>query len=635
METFSRWLNTRLDSDPPFTFTYGGAGFKDIIKTWAISRATTQIDTHRKKHIITYTDPKTGLEVLFEGTEYTDFSALEWIMYFTNKGTVNTPIIENILALDTLLGSETGKFVVHHAKGSDSKIYDFQPLTDTISAGKQLKICTNTRSSSAQSFPFFTVDTNEAGIIAGIGWSGFWEAEFIRDNAKSMQVTAKMNSTHLFLYPGEIIRTPSIVLMFWEGNRMHAQNRWRKLLRDYYSPRPNGKTLEVPLCGTNWGAATEEAQIKLINWYADNNMEIECFWIDAGWSGKTGDSWPVTAASRIPNPEYYPNGLKPVSDAAHKRGNKFLLWAWPNRVLPGVEVAAEHPEWTITEETIDHGNPEANAWMIETISKLIKDHGVDLFRQDGIPYYPKDDNPDRVGINQIRHFEGFYAFWDELLRRYPGLIIDNCAGGGRKVDLETIKRSVVFWRSDFQCYQQFDPIGVQGQAYGLSFWVPISAGCTTRALTKYGCRSAYSPGLVLGWTGPDVWKGFENDDYWKNFDYELARKLLAEYREVRKYFYGDYYPLTPYSINRDVWLAWQFDRPDLDGGVVQIFRRDESPYRTAQLKLFGLDPEAEYEVKDFDTAIVKRIAGKDLMATGLDITLTEMPDSKVIVYKKI
>lgn len=37
-------------------------------------------------------------------------------------------------------------------------------------------------------------------------------------------------------------------------------------------------------------------------------------------------------------------------------------------------------------------------------------------------------------------------------------------------------------------------------------------------------------------------------------------------------YYGDYYPLTPYSRANDVWIAWQFHRSELDTGMVQAFR---------------------------------------------------------------
>lgn len=33
-------------------------------------------------------------------------------------------------------------------------------------------------------------------------------------------------------------------------------------------------------------------------------------------------------------------------------------------------------------------------------------------------------------MKEIRHVEGLYKFWDYLLDRFPGLMIDNCAAGG-------------------------------------------------------------------------------------------------------------------------------------------------------------------------------------------------------------
>jgi len=41
------------------------------------------------------------------------------------------------------------------------------------------------------------------------------------------------------------------------------------------------------------------------------------------------------------------------------------------------------------------------------------------------------------------------------------MLIDNCYAGGQNIDLETIRRSIPLWRSDYQVNQNFDPIGVQ------------------------------------------------------------------------------------------------------------------------------------------------------------------------------
>ena len=53
-------------------------------------------------------------------------------------------------------------------------------------------------------------------------------------------------------------------------------------------------------------------------------------------------------------------------------------------------------------------------------------------------FWAKNDEPGRAGIREIRHIEGLYAFWDYLLERFPNLLIDNCASGGRRIRLSTL-----------------------------------------------------------------------------------------------------------------------------------------------------------------------------------------------------
>ena len=48
----------------------------------------------------------------------------------------------------------------------------------------------------------------------------------------------------------------------------------------------------------------------------------------------------------------------------------------------------------------------------------------------------------------------------------------------------------------------------------------------------------------------------------KNLDYEALRKLFNAWRGINATYYGDYYPLTKWSMDKDVWMAWQFDRPE-------------------------------------------------------------------------
>src|SRR5690606_24087122 len=161
----------------------------------------------------------------------------------------------------------------------------------------------------------------------------------------------------------------------------------------------------------------------------------------------------------------------------------FLLWFEPERVVknkPFISVDKEHPDW-VTEIPnsnnllLNLGNKDARLWITDHISNMIQKEGISYYRQDfnfdPMPYWHQMDPEGRKGISEIRHIEGLYAFWDSLLDRFPDLIIDNCASGGRRLDLETTSRSSPFWRTD---YKYGEPIGSQCHTYGLNFYLPLS-----------------------------------------------------------------------------------------------------------------------------------------------------------------
>ena len=107
---------------------------------------------------------------------------------------------------------------------------------------------------------------------------------------------------------------------------------------------------------------------------------------------------------------------------------------------------------------------------------------------------------------------------------------------------------------------------------------------------------------------------------------------MAQWREVSQDYYGDYYPLTPYSLAADAWIAWQFSRPEAGRGVVQAYRRQDSVYESARLKLYGLDAAKTYSVRNLDAAVVEHVTGKELMEKGLLVSMPDKPASAWITY---
>ena len=277
------------------------------------------------------------------------------------------------------------------------------------------------------------------------------------------------------------------------------------------------------------------------------------------------------------------------------------------------------------------GDPAAREFLTAFIAGRIAEYGLGCYRQDfnidPLPFWQAADAPDRQGISEIRYIEGLYAFWDGLLAKHPGLLIDNCASGGRRIDLETVGRATPFWRTD----GPRDPIAHQCHTYGLLPWVPLSATSQDRATDDYEFRSSMCSALCLNWwVAGDV----PAERIPADFPFDWARRTLEQYRKLREFYYGDYYPLTPYSQARDVWLAYQLDRPDRGEGLVVALRRPDSPYETARFVLRGAAPDAQYLVTNLDSGEQHRLSGSELGREGLPVLIRQHPGSALVTYRK-
>ncbi|MBM3473029.1 MAG: hypothetical protein FJX75_07180 [Armatimonadetes bacterium] len=644
----------------PFSFRYGDKAFAELAPAWECP--TEEAGGMRT---LTFRDPETGLEVRCEVRRYDDFAAVEWVLHFRNTGTQDTPIIADIQALDTAFALSRDQLAcVHHAKGSDCRIDDFAPLvTDLnptprapqsgwVGAGNPLVLGTHGGRSSNGALPFFNVQLGAAaGAIGAIGWTGDWAARFWRGDGGEVHAQAGMKRTHLKLLPGEGIRSPSILLLFWEGDRIRGHNALRRLILAHHSPRRNGEPCHTPISFAMWGMNRADRQLGKLHWFTENHIPLDNFWIDAGWHGDAAyqdnanvfnSDWGRHVGNWYPNKVAYPGGLAGIGDAAHAAGMDFTLWLEIERVFRDTQFTREHPEWLLgpigDNYLFNLGNPEACAGLTDLVSSLITEGRVTVYRQDfnmdPAPFWEAADAPDRIGLSEIRHIEGLYAFWDALLQRHPGLLIDNCSSGGRRIDLETLSRSIPLWRSDFQCFKDFDPIGLQGQTTGLSLWAPLHSGCCDRP-DPYALRSTLGPGLVFG-TSPNPTGDPEgNLTPWQAFPVDWLRNAVMEQQQVRPYFEGDFYPLLSYTLADDAWAAWQFDRPDLGAGIVLALRRPHSPLTQMTARLHALDAEARYELRDADTNETRKVAGKDLAETGLTVDIHEAPGSKLEFYRRL
>jgi alpha-galactosidase len=625
---------------PPFSFFYGGKSSDNFIKRWTFkAEKKKSYDPGIEESVFTYSDKRSGLAVECFVTCFKDFHAVEWVLKFSNTSGINTSLLEKAAVIDySFVSEEKGTFILHHSRGSNAERTDFHPIDETMVIGKSIYMTpVGGRSSDNTAFPFFNIETpGKQGIVVAVGWTGKWYADVSQLDAKTLSLKSGMEKLKVVLYPKEEIRTPKICLLFWEGeDRMTGHNQFRQFILAHHTRKINGNHVELPFsvflaregpppCNEHT-CTTESFAVAMIYRHQQFNIVPEVFWLDAGWYSCKGLWWQVGNWS--PNKENFPNGLKPVTDAAHKVGAKFLLWFEPERVTEGTQFSDKNPDWLLrlpgnANSLFNLGNVDARLWLTDYISGFLKREGIDYYRQDfnfnPMPYWEANDKPDRVGISEIRHIEGLYAYWDSLLVRFPNLLIDNCASGGRRIDLETISRSSPLWRTD---YQYGEPNGSQCHIYGLSFYLPMH-GTGNFTVSPYHFRSNMSTSMVINW-----------DINSKEHTQPELQKYFQGFKQLRPYYYGDYYPLTD-TLNMtkdDVWLAYQLNRPDKGDGIIMAFRRKDCNEMSLPVKLHGLNAKLKYELIDEDSQTKTILSGEELIK-GYTLTLKDNPGSLLIRY---
>lgn len=616
------------------SFQYHGTGSAELLAKWLRKAEERDLTPNIVRHEVTYADPSTGLEIRLQADQFKDVPAVEWVAYLTNRGNAKTPLLENIWAMDGILpGLTADDAVLHWAKGGVASFDDFMPQTTVLKSGEKTRLQPGGGRSSNSVLPFFNLTDVRGGVVAAIGWTGEWAAEFSCDSHGQVGFKAGMARTHLTLLPGETIRTPKVMLLFYQGDVLRGQNLLRQFLLAHHRPMRDGKPLAAPVTCGNWGGTRAEVHMDNIQKFISHQLPIEYYWIDAEWYGQ--GSWAANVGNWKTNSKLYPDGLKPLSDVLNKHDRELMVWFEPERVMKGTEWANEHPDWMFDTGgdtlLLNLGNPQACKFVTDFISKKIDEFGLGCYRQDfnmaPLEFWQAADAPDRQGMSEIRHVEGLYAFWDGLLQRHPNLIIDNCASGGKRIDLETTGRSTPFWRTD----GPRDAIAHQCHSYGLLSWVPFSSTSQDREGDDYEFRSSMCSALCINWAHSGDGPCTRLPD---NFPFAWAKTTLDQYMSIRNYYYGDYYPLTNYSQARDVWMAYQLDRPESGKGLVVALRRPESPYRSVQLILHALDPQANYRVTNLDTKKQATCSGYELTREGLEVVLPGKPGSALLLYER-
>ena len=635
----------------PLSFVYGGTlyrGLDSALFRPSVRRETIDANIVRK----TVTGRlDCGLEVRVEYTEYRDFPAVEWYAEFINRGEVNSDVLTQVRIADRVYPGDDP--VLLHSNG-DTVRYDGYQMFRTPIQADGVSLQTEYGSPSCGAFPFMRLMTAGGGYNIAVGWPGGWEARFAREEGGTHAWFAQ-EELEAWMTPGEALRAPRILVMAYDGDEEAGRKQWRDFYFAHILPRENGQPLK-PMSVMSYGGggveftlSTQENQLAAMDTYLSEGFRPDIWWIDAGWYPCHLD-WKA-AGTWKPNPEHYPHGLGPIGDKCHEMGTRFLLWFELERVTEGSELDREHPEWMLYFKEKDGSrawtrmlklaDPDCLRWAIDRVDALLTEGHVDIYRQDFNIHQPSSfwhdgDGEGRRGVTENHHIQNLLTFWDTLLERHPGLLIDNCSSGGRRNDYELMRRSVPLHYTDIG----YGVHPEKQQQYRVMFeWIP------------------YFRALCMNWDKPDgtygQWAMEDDPSYFDKFatyasftpaidqkltpqctaeEFATARKMLEIWRPAAELMLrGDYYPLMESDKRSDAWYACQFDDPGRGDGFIQILRNISCPEDTVTVYPHA-EPGAAYEFTCMDPEKTFQITGEEL-TKGFSAKLP--PRSSVVwFYKK-
>lgn len=512
-------------------------------------------------------------------------------------------------------------------------------------------------------------DPAHTGWYAGIEFSGRTRVSLQRekDSLKgALGLNPEPRPAHTRLLPGEVFESPIVFLGGFHGGPDGAGNVLRRWVRAVLGNPLTWQNPNYPLVVNNsWGggmAVNDEIARRMIRDSAD--LGVDMFHVDAGWFRGVGD-W-------HPNPEKFPNGLAAIAEYAHQHGLKFGLWVdWTQAGLstePGALNARDPKvrDWMVTDipkdwqpepfkgQTIDLGDPDAKLWAQHEVERIVTDYHLDMLEHDGYlvahgcartdhphaapdplnecvyktwgSYFVDSTNSTDVSYHAVR---AYYDIYSKLRHDHPGLLFEICDDGGRMVDFGSAAHGDYFSITD-----TYDPLSNRRAFYDTSHVLPaamlesyVEKWPTPRIENfRYMLRSG-----MMGWFTIML-----DTTAWSAEQHTAAKQEIDLYKKQLRPFIRDanlyHISQRPDGIHWDATEYWDSAR---QRGVVYAFRGAIEEENTHAFVLQGLNAEAKYRLVYHDhTSPDTTVAGKDLMNSGLNVSLPLQNSSEVIFVEK-
>ena len=422
------------------------------------------------------------------------------------------------------------------------------------------------------------------------------------------------------LAPGEAFQAPEAVTVRSDEGLGGMSRTFHKLYNRHLI-RGEWKEKKRPLLINSWEAAYFDFDTDKLVAFAERAkaLGIEMLVMDDGWFGRRNDDT-TSLGDWVVNTDKLPGGLKVLVDRVHALGLKFGIWFEPEMISPDSDLYRAHPDWCVHvpgrvnsvgrhQYVLDVSRADVRDALFSMICAVLDETPVDYVKWDFNRNISEAGSASldsaHAGEFMHRFVLGTYDLQDRLTKRYPGLLLENCSGGGGRFDPGMLYYSPQIWTSD-----DTDAVERLSIQFGTSLCYPASAmGAHVSASSRTGYETK---GDVALWGT----FGYELDPVKLSAETQaLVKEQVAEYHKyydlIRR---GDLYRLIcPWDDVRV--CAWSFVSEDKTQALATVVASLHRHHECWRLRFKGLDPAKTYR----DEKTGETYSGAYLMRVGFNM----------------
>jgi alpha-galactosidase len=586
---------------------------------------------------------------------YPDTGAFRWQQHFLNTGSELIREITSISALDLDLRPDLGQLVVHCVRRDNDYSREAQPFRTHLEiqgGGWNSPIYTGLIVVEAVGRSEFLV----IGVQQERGWT--FSLDQLNDR---LRLSVTLHEMEKNIAPQGSLAACPIFIGASSGDLDAAVN----LALDHLRTRILAPPLDgAPWVSYNiWSTDAKDVEKNILDEIPfAAAMGVDLFYLDASWykgsSTRGNGDWGKGIGSYTEDRSKFPHGLRYLSDQVHAAGMKFGLWVGPNIVdaslvpheaprswlalVDGKPVELAIPTWENKCLQVCLGSTEYAEHLQHSLAKLVEDYNLDWIKWDnsGIPALParcnRSDHGHAQNDGSASALANEYAIFDHLHQQFPKLALEQC-GYGSRLDYGLAGSIRANWCSD-TCYpasrlrsNSLVCATVYPSAYNAAWIVNEDRelfDAKSEAIIDAAIRSR-----MIGLFGVGTLNGQMSQRaslYPKRILDRLAVNVGLYKRFRHLLFQRVSFPYKPYGTDPQGWQAIQFTDSAGSEAVLLCFRAS-STQMTSQLALSRLQPRKSYRVRLSDGATESIMSGKELMETGIYLSLPEMGASEIVL----